>query len=150
MYLTYTNIYLIANWGVIPFWFLLIFLPNHGITKFLVQSIIAPIILASGYIFIAYKIYLEGSIFDVFDLYLGIENLYTVFSNENFLLVFWLHFLSISLFIGSWISSDAYKLFIPKFFTAISLILTYFSGPVGLIVYWFIRIFFAKKISLNE
>ena len=32
----------------------------------------------------------------------------------------------------------------------ISLILTYFTGPVGLVFYWFIRIFFAKKISFND
>ena len=32
--LTYENIYLIANWGVIPFWLLLMFIPNHSITNF--------------------------------------------------------------------------------------------------------------------
>ncbi len=32
--LTYENIYLIANYGVIPFWLLLIFFPNHQINKF--------------------------------------------------------------------------------------------------------------------
>ena len=26
------NIYLIANWGVIPFWFMLIFFPNNGLS----------------------------------------------------------------------------------------------------------------------
>ena len=31
--LNYENIYLIANWGVIPFWLLLIFLPNNQITN---------------------------------------------------------------------------------------------------------------------
>jgi hypothetical protein len=31
-----------------------------------------------------------------------------------------------------------------------SLILTYFSGPIGLTIYWFFRIFFAKKISFND
>ena len=28
------TIYLAANWGVIPFWLLLIFIPNHGLTNF--------------------------------------------------------------------------------------------------------------------
>ena len=44
--LTYENIYLIANWGVIPFWLLLIFIPNHQITNFLTQSIIAPLLIS--------------------------------------------------------------------------------------------------------
>ena len=30
------------------------------------------------------------------------------------------------------------------------ILLTYFIGPVGLIVYWFIRIFFGKKITLYD
>jgi len=38
----------------------------------------------------------------------------------------------------------------PKFFVIISLILTYFTGPVGLVIYWLIRIFFAKKIGFND
>ena len=66
------------------------------------------------------------------------------------LLIFWLHFLAISLFTGAWIVRDARKYFIPKIITVTSLVLTYFSGPVGLVVYWFIRIFFAKKISFND
>ena len=39
-YITSENIYLAANWGVIPFWLLLIFVPNNGFTNFLVQSIL--------------------------------------------------------------------------------------------------------------
>ena len=39
---------------------------------------------------------------------------------------------------------------IPKIITIPSLILTYFTGPVGLVVYWFFRIFFTKKISFND
>jgi len=148
--LNYENIYLIANWGVIPFWLLLIFLPNHGVTNFFVQSIIAPLLLASAYGFVAYDIFLEGNILDSFELYRGLEDLYSMFSSEAFLLVFWLHFLSISLFLGAWISRDSQRYMVPKFFVIISLILTYFTGPAGLLVYWFIRIFFAKKINFND
>jgi len=148
--LTYENLYLIANIGVIPFWLLLIISPNQNITNFFVQSIIAPLMLASAYIFVAYDIFLEGNIFNSFDLYRGIDGLYSMFSNEAFLLIFWLHFLAISLFLGSWITRDSKKYMIPRFFVIISLIITYFTGPVGLTIYWFIRIFFAKKISFND
>ena len=60
------NIYLIVNWGVLPFWILLILSPNHGFTNFIVQSIVAPIIFASAYVLIAYNIYLDGAIFVIF------------------------------------------------------------------------------------
>ena len=148
--LTYENIYLVANWGVIPFWLLLIFLPYHQLTNFLAQSVIAPFLLAGGYAFLAYKIYQDGNIFDGFELYSGLDGLYSMFANEALLLIFWLHFLAISLFAGAWIVRDSKRYFIPKVITIPSLILTYFSGPIGLTIYWFFRIFFAKKISFND
>ena len=149
-FLNNENIYLIANWGVIPFWLLLIISPNNPVTNFIVQSIIAPILLASAYIFVAYNIFLQGNILDSFELYYGLDGLYSMFSNESFLLVFWLHFLALSLFLGAWITRDSLKYLVPRFFVVLSLILTYFSGPVGLFIYWFIRIFYAKKISFND
>ena len=144
------NIYLASNWGVIPFWLLLIFAPNHSLTNFFVQSIIAPMLLAAGYIYLSYNLYLENNIFDGFELYGGLDGLYSMFANESLLLIFWLHFLAISLFAGSWIVRDSKRYVIPKIITIPSLILTYFTGPVGILLYWFFRIFFAKKISFND
>ena len=148
--LTFENIYLIANWGIIPFWLLLIILPNHQITNFFVQSVIIPLLLAASYTYLAYSIYLNENILSGFELYSGLDGLYSMFASEAFLLVFWLHFLAISLFTGAWIVRDSRKYLIPKIVTIPSLTLTYFTGPIGLVFYWFIRIFFAKKISLND
>ena len=148
--LTYENIYLIANWGVIPFWLLLIFLPNYQITNFFTQSIIPFFLLGVGYAYLSYKIYLENNIFDGFELYNGLDGLYSMFANEVLLLIFWLHFLALSLFLGAWIVRDSRKYLVPKIIVIPSLILTYFSGPIGLVIYWFFRIFFAKKISFND
>ena len=149
-YITPENIYLTANWGVIPFWLLLIFAPNNGFTNFFAQSIVAPLLLAAAYIYLSYGLFLEKNIFDGFELYSGLDGLYSMFANEILLLIFWLHFLSISLFAGAWIVRDARKYLIPKIITVPSLIITYFSGPIGLVIYWFIRIFFSKKISFND
>ena len=148
--LTFENIYLIANWGIIPFWLLLIILPNHQVTNFFVQSIIIPLLLAASYAYLAYSIYLDENILSGFELYSGLDGLYSMFASEAFLLVFWLHFLAISLFTGAWIVRDSRKYLIPKIVTIPSLTLTYFTGPIGLVFYWFIRIFFAKKISFND
>ena len=144
------NIYLAANWGVIPFWLMLIIIPNHGLTSFFVQSIVAPLLLAIGYAYLSYNLYLENNIFDGFELYAGLDGLYSMFANESLLLIFWLHFLAVSLFLGAWIVRDARKFFIPRIIVIPSLVLTYFSGPIGLVIYWFFRIFFAKKISFND
>ncbi len=149
-YLTLENIFLFSNWGVIPFWLLLMFSPNSAFTRFFVHSVVIPLILGIAYVFIAFKIYLNENFLDGFGLYLGIDNLYAIFSDANFLLVFWLHFLSISLFVGAWIARDSTRYSIPKFLTILSLLTTYFTGPIGILFYWIIRIFFAKKISLYE
>ena len=149
-FLTNQNIYLFANWGVIPFWLILIFFPNNKLTNFFAQSIIPPLLLAIGYSYLAYNVFLEGNILESFELYSGLDGLYSMFANESILLIFWLHFLAISLFAGAWIVRDSKKYFVPKIVTIPSLILTYFSGPIGLVIYWFIRIFFAKKISFND
>ncbi len=149
-YFTYENIYLIANWGVIPFWLLLIFLPHSQFTNFMTQSVIAPLLLAVGYAYLSYTIFLEGSILDGFELYNGLDGLYSMFANEALLLIFWLHFLSISLFTGAWIVRDSKKYLIPKIVGIPCLILTYFAGPIGLVIYWFMRIFFAKKVSFDD
>jgi flagellar biosynthesis protein FliQ len=115
-----------------------------------VQSVIVPLILGIGYVYLSYNLYLENNIFDGFELYSGLDGLYSMFANENLLLIFWLHFLAISLFAGAWIVRDARKYFIPKVVTIPTLVLTYFTGPVGLLIYWFLRIFFSKKISFND
>jgi|TARA_B110000967_G_C18369571_1_gene309859 hypothetical protein len=148
--ITFENIYLFANWGVVPFWLLLALIPNHAITKFFCHSIIVPLILASAYIFIARQIILEGNIFEGFKLYLGLDGLSEVYNNESLMLIFWLHFLAISLFIGSWIARDCQRHMVPKILSIPCIAITYFTGPVGIIVYWLIRIFYAKKISLYE
>ena len=144
------TIYLIANWGVIPFWLLLILIPSHGLTRFLVQSILIPFILAVAYVYLSYNLYFENDILSGFELYSGLDGLYSMFSNETLLLVFWLHFLAISLFAGAWIARDGNKHLVPRIILIPSLIITYFTGPLGLVIYWFFRIFFAKKISFDD
>jgi hypothetical protein len=93
---------------------------------------------------------LDESFAYIFNLYLSLDNLYAVFSTESFLLAFWIHFLALNLFLGSWVSRDAIKYSIPKKLVIFPLILIYFIGPIGLVFYWFFRIFFAKKLSLHD
>ena len=148
--LTFENIYLLANWGVVPFWLLLILMPTHNITKFFSHSIIAPLLLAVAYVFVARQIILEDNMFEGFKLYLGLDGLTEVYSNESFQLIFWLHFLAISLFVGAWIARDSERHIVPKALSAPCILITYFTGPFGLVIYWFVRIFYAKKINFNE
>ncbi len=145
------TIYLWLSFGVLPFWLTLIFFPNSRISLVFISSIFLPIIFTLIYGYMIYQLIINSeNIFDIFDLYSGIENLYLLFSNDVFLLIFWIHFLGINLFLGSWVSMDALRYNVPKFLSAISLISIYFTGPFGLVLYWFFRIFYSKKISLHD
>ena len=108
-------------------------------------------ILSGVYIFILYKSYLIGYDFDVnFTLYLGLNDLSRLFEDHLYIMIFWTHFIAINLFIGGWIVKDSQKFLINKILLAIPLIVTYLIGPIGLFLYWIIRIFYAKRISLYE
>ena len=151
IYLTVENIYFWSNIGVLPFWLLLIFLPGSKFTRILTNSIIIPLVLASAYSYVIYKaILLDEQFLDILNLYSSLEGLYTILATESFLLVFWLHFLALNIFLGSWISADGFKYLIPKYFTGIILIVVYFIGPFGLVLYWFVRIFYSKKIAFHD
>ena len=150
-YLTFENIYLWTNFGILPFWLMLIIIPNSKFTQFFVNSIILPLILATTYIYIIYQtILLDESIIGIFKLYLSLDNLYTIFATESFLLIFWLHFLTLNLFLGSWISRDGVKYNMPRSLVFVPLILVYLAGPVRLVLYWIIRVFYAKRISFHD
>ena len=150
-FLTFENIYLWTNLGVLPFWLMIIFLPNSRFTQIMVNSILIPLILSCAIIYVIYQAtLLEDTIFDIFKLYLSLENLYIVFATESLLLVFWLHFLSINLFIGLWMSRDGFKYGISRSKIFIPLVTVYFAGPLGISIYWLIRIFYAKKLGFHD
>ena len=150
-YLTFENIYLWINLCILPFWIMLIIIPNSRLTQIFVNSIVLPLVLATTYIYVIYQaIILDESIIDIFKLFLSLENLYIVFASESFLLVFWIHFLALNLFLGSWVSRDGVKYNIPRSLIFLPLILIYFTGPLGLVLYWLIRVFYAKKIGLHD
>ena len=150
-YFTIEMIYLWLNIGVLPFWFLLIFFPQTKICKIFTTSIFPIFILTMIYCYLIYTIFKNGYNFlDNFNLYLGIKNLVALFSDSSFLILFWIHFLAINLFCGSWIVNDYQKFNISKFLIFTPLVITYFIGPLGIFLYWIIKIFYAKRISLYD
>ncbi len=150
-YFTIEMLYYWINFGILPFWLILIFFPNSHICRIFVTSIFPILILSGVYIFILYKSYLNAYDFgNNFSLYLGIENTLNLFSKKTFLIMFWIHFISINLFVGGWIVKDSQKFMMNKILLSFPIIITYLVGPLGLLVYWVIRIFHAKKINLYE
>tara|TARA_Y100001980_G_C14520474_1_gene295747 strand:- start:516 stop:989 length:474 start_codon:yes stop_codon:yes gene_type:complete len=144
-------IYLWLNLGVIPFWIILIFFPQSKLCNYIVISIFPFFLLSLVYSYLLYLFYMTGYNFNQnFSLYLGLDNLRNLFSENAFLLLFWIHFLGVNLFCGCWIIKDSQKFNISKYINFIPLFITYFIGPIGLFLYWLIRVVYAKKINLID
>ena len=150
-FFTIDMIYLWLNIGVVPFWFILMFFPNSKVCGVFVSSIFPIFTLSIVYLYLVYYFYISGYDFLInFNLYIGLDNLKELFSEDGFLIIFWTHYLAINLFCGSWIVKDSQRLAMTKSFVFLPLVITYFIGAVGIFIYWLIRIFFAKRISLYD
>ena len=150
-YFNIETLYYWVNFGVLPFWLMLLFFPQSSFCKYFVTSIFPILILSGTYLFILYKSYLNNFVFENnFNLYFGINETSELFSNKYFLMMFWIHFVSINLFVGGWIVRDSQKFLINKILLIIPLLTTYLVGPLGILIYWLIRIFYAKSIKLYD
>lgn len=150
-YFTIEMIYLWVNLGVLPFWLILFFFPQSKICKIFTTSIFPIFIFSLIYLYIIYLIFrYDYDFLKNFRLYLGMKELSNLFSDNSFLILFWIHFLAINLFCGAWIVNDYQKYNISKILMFFPILITYFIGPLGIFVYWIIRIFYAKKIILFD
>ena len=150
-YFTIEMIFLWLNLGVLPFWFILIIFPQSQICRVFVVSILPIFILSLIYSYLLYLFFNEGYDFiKNFELYIGLDAIHNLFTDKSFVILFWTHFLAINLFCGGWIVKDSQKFGINKILMSCPLLITYFIGPIGLTLYWVIRIFYAKRINLYD
>ena len=150
-FFTLEVVYLWLNLGVLPFWFVLIVFPQSQISKFFITSIFPIFILSIAYTYMLYTARLSGYDFlQNFKLYLGFSEISRLFENQSFLILFWIHFLAMNLFCGAWIVRDSQLFNMNKILVSLPLLVTYLIGPIGIFIYWIIRIFHAKRINLYD
>tara|TARA_B110000003_G_scaffold235247_1_gene239310 strand:- start:589 stop:1062 length:474 start_codon:yes stop_codon:yes gene_type:complete len=150
-YFTVEMIFMWLNLGVLPFWLILIIFPESQVCRVFTASIFPIFILSLAYAYLLYLIFNEGYDFiQNFELYLGLNAISNLFTYKAFIILFWLHFLAINLFCGSWIVKDSQKFGINKLLVSFPLLMTYFIGPIGITLYWIIRIFYSKKVNLYD
>ncbi len=161
-FFTLGMIYQVVNIGVIPLWLLIIFVPKSKITQGLVNNMFIPSVMCFTYGYLTLELISPSDAlgYDVkkdpleflnnFKLYLGLDQLMLLMDSTLFVLIFWIHFLTLSLFLGVWIANDAIKFNIHKYIVFFPLILTYFSGPVGLFLYLILRLLIVQKFRLHD
>jgi hypothetical protein len=118
----------IANVFVLPFWALMILLPNWGITRKVMASYLPFVALAGLYIYLFINSITPENAAALSNPQLA--DLAKFFADEKATATGWIHFLVMDLFVGRWIYWEGQKTGV---WTIHSLALCLFAGPMGLL-----------------
>jgi len=137
-----------ANLFVLPFWVIMIFLPNWGITRKVMNSLIPFAMLAALYI------YLFGSSVTAENLAAlanpKLADIAKFLGEETAAATAWIHFLVMDLFVGRWVYLEGQRTGV---WTVHSVALSFFAGPMGLLSHivtaWITQRFFPSSESLS-
>jgi hypothetical protein len=147
--MTVDQAFLIANFGIMVFWALLIVLPMHAITQRLVHAPILPLALAFAYLAYAVPGFFPGNS-PPGGGFSSLEAVMILFTSKNAVMAGWIHYLVFDLFVGAWEVRDSRRVGIAHWMVVPCLLLTLLLGPVGLMLYLLIRYFYARRWSLVE
>ena len=130
-----------ANFFVLPFWILIIILPNWGITRKIMQSYLPFVPLAGLYVYL-FASTLDPEVAQTFS-NPQLADIARLFSQENIAATAWVHFIVLDLFVARYIYWEGQRTGI---WTIHSLILCLFAGPLGLLTHiittWVTKAFF--------
>jgi hypothetical protein len=138
-----------ANLFVLPFWALMILLPNWGVTRKVMQSFLPFVVLASLYVYLFAGGITPETAEDFSNPQLA--DIARLFSSKQVAATGWVHFLVMDLFVGRWIYQEGQRIGI---WTIHSLILCLFAGPLGLLSHivtsWVSKLFSSKTEITSE
>jgi Domain of unknown function (DUF4281) len=135
------QIFNIANLFVLPFWALMIILPNWKVTRRTMESYLVFVPLAITYLYLFVTSITPENAQALSNPQLA--DIAKFFADENAAATGWIHFLVMDLFVGRYIYLEGQKTGV---WTIHSLILCLFAGPMGLLshifTYWISKAFF--------
>ncbi|WP_035985468.1 ABA4-like family protein [Leptolyngbya sp. KIOST-1] len=120
-----------ANLFVLPFWTLMVLVPNTKLTRTVMGSFLPFVALAGLYLFLFVTSFsnVQG-IEALSDPNLSLSDLVAIFAQPHVTATGWVHFLVFDLFVGRWIYWQGQE---SGVFTRHSLALCLFAGPLGLL-----------------
>lgn len=121
-------------------WLLMIFAPTWRWTKTLVLSGILPLLLGIIYFTLIILFFGEGE-----GNFNSLQGVMTLFTSPWGVTAGWIHYLAFDIFIGSWELSNGQKNGMSHFLIIPCLLLTFFFGPIGLILFYLLRASKTKK-----
>lgn len=143
--MTADQVFSIANNVALLGWVLLIILGPRRWVAPLVTGAILPLLLAALYgpLIAAHWSETPGGGFG------SLSQVATLFSNRWLLLAGWVHYLAFDLFVGSWEVRDARAHRISHWLVIPCLILTFLFGPIGLFLYFILRLAKVRSLQLD-
>lgn len=142
--MTPSQLFTLANLSVVPAWLLLAILPKWKWTRVLAAYAL-PAALGVVYLLImVQQLDLDGGGFG------SLEQVSRLFENRWMLLAGWIHYLAFDLFVGAWQVRDASRLSVPHAYVIPCLLLTFLAGPVGLLLYFIVRIAVVRRLPGQE
>ena len=135
----------IVNIIAIIGWLLIAVLPTWKYTRYIVLSGAIPLLFSVAYTVLILLFF--GSAEGGFGSLAGVMKLFT---NEWAVLAGWIHYLAFDLFVGSWEVSDAQRKGISHVLVIPCLMLTFFLGPIGFLVYCVIKLMSPDKKDESE
>ncbi|MEE3718344.1 ABA4-like family protein [Tumidithrix elongata RA019] len=126
--MTIDKLFDLSNLFVLPFWFLMIFLPKWKVTQQIAASFLPFVVLVGLYIY-----FLVGAITPDSAQALANPNLAQIagfFADPRAAATGWTHFLVMDLFVGRWVYLEGQRTGV---WTTHSILFCLFAGPIGLL-----------------
>ena len=134
--MNFAMIFSLSSLLVMPFWFLMIFLPHWRVTKRIIQS---PLIsLAPAVVYIILVLPLLGEVLPIVSSP-DLVDVTHLLNSPAGATIAWLHFLAFDLFVARWIYLDSREKVISAWVVSPILFLTLMLGPMGFATYLGVR-----------
>jgi hypothetical protein len=138
-------VFKLANTLVLPQWLLMVVAPRWVVTKWLMNSYLIPVCLAVIYIVYLFS---GGPVdFASFGSLPGVKNLFAN-GGDGVMLAGWVHYLAFDLVAGTFVVRDSQEKGIAHWLIILPLFFCFMLGPVGLLLYWIIRVVRTRTLSV--
>jgi hypothetical protein len=138
--------FLVANWGILPFWLLLVLAPEWKWTRRVVFSAPLPLGLAAVYTLLLFS----DTTGDERSHMMSLDGVMAIFDRPQVVVAAWIHYLVFDLFVGAWEVRDARRRGIRHLLVVPCLVATLLFGPIGLAAYLLLRLALGRGASLEE
>lgn len=129
-------VYNFLNLVVLPFWLMMIFFPEHRLTRRVISSIWPFAIVPVLYIF---SIALAAGDFQAVPLDFSLSGITALAGSEQATLVLWAHILALDLFAARWVYHDSRERKMTRWLASLFIFSIMMAGPAGLLFYMIAR-----------